>query len=478
MNDHDIDRTLADWFDTDALASAPADGLDRALAGVRRRRPRSAWLAGSGSHWGWAAPRDRSIAGDREFPQVRLRWSTALGVAVLLGMLLGAAILVGAQFLKAPPLPAPHLGHLAYAFDGDVFVADWDGRNPIKIADGLPGGKSGCGLAGYSAEEPMWSPDGRHLAFRSARSQVDCSRPEADTIPTVLISDPSGKGVTEVPGVGWQVAWSPDSSRFATWLDLYPMTSIGVYGLDGVRQARLSIPDGKGPHGDYDPVWSDDGQSLLIPLGDWDVLTDSGSGVSAVWELPIDGRTPRPLPDDDPRSDWGRTRSPDGARVAYVVPRPTGGETGTLVVAAADGSEPRELFSDATIPWMPLTWSPTSDRIAFVAGGTTSQELQSDGTYSDVLDASTMDLRLVDVASGSVTTLVPAGTGDALSIIEFSPEGDRILYSRFAPDGTTQSIWSVNADGSEALALVSAAQRGPLAAAWQSVLADPSQTAP
>ena len=51
MSGNDIDRTLADWFASDALAPAPADGVERALAGARRRSPRPAWLAGPGSHW-------------------------------------------------------------------------------------------------------------------------------------------------------------------------------------------------------------------------------------------------------------------------------------------------------------------------------------------------------------------------------------------------------------------------------------------
>ena len=51
--------------------------------------------------------------------------------------------------------------------------------------------------------------------------------------------------------------------------------------------------------GDFDPVWSRDGASLLVPHG---------------VEVPLDGRTPRQLPPDDPRT--GEI-SPDGDRVAY-----------------------------------------------------------------------------------------------------------------------------------------------------------------
>ena len=55
-----------------------------------------------------------------------------------------------------------------------------------------------------------------------------------------------GTSSRRFPGVGWRIAWSPDSTRVATWLDLYPSTRIGVYGIDGVRQAVISLPPGNG----------------------------------------------------------------------------------------------------------------------------------------------------------------------------------------------------------------------------------------
>ena len=36
--------------------------------------------------------------------------------------------------------------------------------------------------------------------------------------------------------------------------------------LDGVRQALLTVPPGYEVHGDYSPVWSPDGMSLLMPI--------------------------------------------------------------------------------------------------------------------------------------------------------------------------------------------------------------------
>ena len=42
--------------------------------------------------------------------------------------------------------------------------------------------------------------------------------------------------------------------------------TIGIYGIDGVRQALLALPPGYEPPGDFDPIWSPDGRSLLIKL--------------------------------------------------------------------------------------------------------------------------------------------------------------------------------------------------------------------
>jgi len=173
-------------------------------------------------------------------------------------------------------------------------------------------------------------------------------------------------------------------------------------------------------------VWSPDGESLL--LGNF--------------EIPLDGSPPRPLPIDGVR----RTYSPDGSRVAYnsrssYIVRPR--TRSSLVVAAADGSHP-QVFGDRAGS---IAWSPTGDRIAFTSWNGT-------------------ELRLLDVATGTVTLLTETHGSDMLSVIagesfEFSPEGDRILFSRTEDEGTgASSLWSVNADGSDLRRLVAGTALG------------------
>ena len=291
---------------------------------------------------------------------------------------------------------------LAYGVDGDVFLAEADGSNAVRIADGRPADECG-GIGEYWFEGSIWSPDGRYLAFR----RDDCNA--ATDWWDVVISDASGNVLATFPSEGWQIAWSPDSTRVAVW-DTWNET-IGVYDVDGVRQIQLAIPSGMVDSGDQDPAWMPDGSSLLV----YDDV-----------EVPLDGGPPRQLP-------WlSRTASaaysPDGSHVAYSAER-------TLIVARTDGSEPQELFGD----WArSVTWSPTGDRIAFV-------------TPRGQVD----ELRILDMATGTVTLLTEGNARETLDVIEFSPEGDRILFTRWDADGGN-SLRSIGVDGSDLRRLVDA----------------------
>ncbi|MGH2691121.1 MAG: hypothetical protein ACRDHM_01305 [Actinomycetota bacterium] len=332
-----------------------------------------------------------------------------------------------AQPADRPVPPSPMaLGALAYVLDGDLYVADWNGANPVRIANGRPG-TGGC-TDEYGAEGTIWSPDGRYLAVgRDARCHDG-----ATSWRDAVIIDPEGEVVASIPSEGWLISWSPDSKRVAVWITWGE--TIGVYGLHGERQAVLELPGGLMAPGDFDPVWSSDGASLLVPHG---------------VEIPLDGSTPRQLPPDDPRSQ-DAAYSPDGSRVAFVDHLE---QDGSLVVAAPDGSDAQEVIAPRVE--RPV-WSPTGDRIAFI--------------YSERGGQASTELHVVDVATGEVTSLTTGGSELILNVIEFSPEGDRILFSRTENRGRgnylrQSSLWSINADGSDLNRLVSGTVWGD----WQSL---------
>lgn len=274
----------------------------------------------------------------------------------------------------------------------------------------------------------MWSPDGQRLAYRSG-----CRG-------SVIVSDPSGNTVAEFLGDGWLVSWSPDSTRVATWVDVF--STIGVYGLDGVRQALLTVPSGCAPGGDFDPVWSPDGTSLVIPP----------------CVVPVDGRAPRRVPAADPRSHLGAAWSRDGTRLAYI----DYDTSQSLVIAKADGTKLRVLAGATNSDNGPVNGpayqspivSPTGNRVAFIWSPVFYQTADpSSDSY---------ELRLVDVASGTVTTLATATGASPLKPVAFSPEGDRILFSKTETNGVA-SLWSVKVDGSDARLLVTGTDWGD----WQ-----------
>ena len=356
-----------------------------------------------------------------------------LAAAMLLALAVGGAALALSRIVDPPVPPDWSEFQLAYGLDGDIYLAEGDGTNPVRIADGVPSGDAtDCGSSLYGFE-PMWSPDGRYLAYRSDH-WGDLVAPYCPG--TVYLSDADGQPIASFPGTGWLLSWSPDSTRIATWVDLYQ--TVGVYRIDGVRQALLTVPAGCAIGGDFDPMWSPDEESLWV----------------AGCEVPIDGSTPTHVPESDPRSRPTAAYSPDGTRVAYQGNEADGNFNPipvTLVVAEADGSQDRVLIP-AGVAWVhevSLVWSPTGDRIAF---------------HGKPLDGPPDGILVVDVASGSVTSLASARAGEFPNVLAFSPDGDRILFARRdATNYDEASLWSVNADGSDARLLVT----GPGWGDWQ-----------
>lgn len=365
---------------------------------------------------------------DRRERKLRNRRIRAGALGVIVALALGTALVRSLSSAPIPavrpdepkPAPAP-AGALVYELDGDIYIADQDGSNAVVIADGLSDAECDGASAGetYGAEGPMWSPDGRYLAYRF----TDCSDPDFGG--GGVISDAEGNVLARFPRSGWEIAWSPDSTRVAVW-DFFSYegmrpSRIGVYGLDGDRQALLTVPLGWTPTGDHDPKWMPDGTSLWVEN----------------LEFPLDGSAPRELPSrgGDPYA----TYSPDGSLVAYSDLGGLG-----LRVARSDGSEPRTLFNRGTYggDWG-HAWSPSGDRIAFTTSGRGPRWTE---------------LRVVDVATGSVTLVTEEERGTNLTVIGFSPQGDRILLRR--DRGDEHSLWSIGVDGSDPRVVVAGAWQG------------------
>ena len=236
------------------------------------------------------------------------------------------------------------------------------------------------------------------------------------------------------------------------------------FGINGALQGSIQLPDGYVRLQESAGFWAPDGRSVYATLG-------QGTGTTrSVWQLPIDGSTPRHLATDDPRAN-GSSFTHDGSRLAFVsdwIVSPT------LFVSNADGTDPRALVVGQTSftstfdanhkitvwPGGP-TWSPDDRQIAF------------DWVRSNLETTLGSELRIADVASGSVHTVIAGLQDNGLAaafqaangpgLLGWSPAGDRLLFE--GPDQKGSSLWSINADGTDQRLLVDGADSGE----WQPV---------
>jgi hypothetical protein len=111
------------------------------------------------------------LLGRRERKE-RNRRVRAGAVGVIMAVAVGILLFRSLKSHEVPanppvkPRPSPAAaGTLAYALDGDIYVADPNGSNVVKIADGRDCPAFGGGEYWVETDD-MWSPDGRYLAYR------------------------------------------------------------------------------------------------------------------------------------------------------------------------------------------------------------------------------------------------------------------------------------------------------------------------
>jgi hypothetical protein len=328
-----MDRALADWL-RDGPDRGSSEGLERALAAARHTSQRPGWTFPE--RW---LPMQLTM---QRSPSLRPLMYLAI-VALLVAALAVAAIIGSSQRrLPAPFGPAGN-GLVAYDAAGTIYLADRDLQTPRVIEGGL-----GANLS------PVFSRDGRHLAFWSATSQYAMSRHVYvqgvdDAGPARQVSDsrsPSIQGHVTPP------AWSIDGSRlvYAAWT------------VDGLRLAAAAV-DGSGVTFLTDPGELEPWTPVASPDGRW-LAFRSRSPQADLVVMPFEGGDPRILLSVDTETDAfvNMAWSVDSTRIVYHRPDPATG-TGVVETIGLDGTVTRvsRLGPVATDP----SWSPDGHLISY-----------------------------------------------------------------------------------------------------------------
>ncbi|HEX6216830.1 MAG TPA: protein kinase [Vicinamibacterales bacterium] len=137
--------------------------------------------------------------------------------------------------------------------------------------------------------------------------------------------------LTTNPATDWRPVFSPDGRELAFASDRAGASTVYRTRLDrpGSETVFYRHPNG----GAFPADWSRDGKQLIVQVD------DSNGRPSGVLSVPIDGGSPTPLIQNDPVTTLAAQISPDGSRIAFV--SVASGEREVYVATIADGRRVR-----------------------------------------------------------------------------------------------------------------------------------------
>ena len=146
-----------------------------------------------------------------------------------------------------------------------IWVIDADGKNPIRLTDGL------------RDENPDWSPDGKTIVY-DAHLHPD----EHDIAPAgITVMDADGNNKRLLTREGAHPSWSPDGKRIAFFSGRNrKFNQLYVMDADGQNQTQLTHDP---VHNKRFPCWSPDGMSIAY--------VDN----HVIWVMDSDGENQRQL---------------------------------------------------------------------------------------------------------------------------------------------------------------------------------------
>jgi serine/threonine protein kinase len=171
----------------------------------------------------------------------------------------------------------------------------------------------------------------------------------------------------------------------------------GIWLMDMVTRSEVKLTH----EADHFPRFSADGGSILF--------TRLERGTQSLWRIPVIGGAPRLLLKDASDAD----PSPDGNWIAYIAGSDSAGLRARLMVAKADGTGGRELWSRGDVLLTSPRWSPDARRISLIS-------VSSQNTPNAVV--------VVDASRGS-SRVYPAPTRAALSNAIWDASGNALIVA-------------------------------------------------
>lgn len=299
-----------------------------------------------------------------------------------------------------------------------------------------------------SSTSPRWSPDGKRLAFISARdgeAQIWTVEPAESSTP---------KKVTNISTGADAPVWSPDGKWIAFTSEIYPECTTDDCNKQRSEEAarskvkarianRLlyrhwnSWKDGKRTH--IFIASTEDGKARDLTPGDWDAPPFSLGGPpdyafspdskeiafaansdkdearstnGDIFVVPVAGGEPRRITADNPANDLSPVYSPDGRYIAHRSQSKPGFESDRwrLVLYERKTGQSHSLTDQFDSPVEGFTFSPDSQKIYFAAPEHGRQPIYE-----------------LSVGGGPIRKVINDGFNDDLQI---TPDGKSLVFTR------------------------------------------------
>ncbi|HKV34693.1 MAG TPA: winged helix-turn-helix domain-containing protein [Pyrinomonadaceae bacterium] len=305
--------------------------------------------------------------------------------------------------IESRPVWSPDGRRIAFASNRDgmneIYVMDADGSNAKRLTNNLT-----------EDVNPMWSPDGHRILFDTER----------DGNGEIYVMDADGGNQTRLTrnnAFDGTATWSPDGNliAFASNRDTGPPYNpynldIYVMNADGSNVRRI-VDD---PEYDVSPQWSPDGRKIVFVTG--------RNGNFDVYEMNADGTEQKNLTADNDKGDGAPVWSHDGNNIAFS--RRIDGKK-QIFIMDADGGNLKRVTNNAADNELPC-WSPDSSKLVF----------QSDRDGNWEIYTISVDGELAQLTDDAADDVSP----------DWSPDGNRLAFS--SNRNGKQHIYVMNADGS------------------------------